>query len=603
MIKRLFFVFLDLLVVLALASLVAVPAVAQLVEKPDLQGQNASRAMVTTLGSTVARSLAERFADTVNAADFGAKPTNSDNTAAFNAAVAAMKLKGGGCVKINQGWYQVAGTITLPDGVGLCGHGNTVYAIGTQLLGTGPSGQVLIDIGTGSDNPMNNVVQDITISFNLPQSAGAGIRVRNAVAPLLQRLTFYTNWYEAIVLSGTVPSPGISSRDYYLREIIMYGSPTGHRGVWVGAPQGGQPSSVINLVMEDVTVGGVNPGSTVDAFYLQNVGGVQVFGGETRAVGRGLVIAPGDNETVDGVLWSGTYFDGSLGGAGIAIVPTGSPGCNPYAHPTKLPLCGRASQIQMVNARPSYALGGVGMLFDSSGGGTINGFFGANVNAGLNFAEGIKIVGSNTKQIHFANSSISYNNVSNTGKSGVYIGNGVSHVTFNGGCASTCSTQHQATVNYQTYGIEIAAGASDYIIQGMDLTNNVTGAVSNSGDNLRWSIFNNLGIAESIMSGRVRIYDRGTADYSVIVDGINNPSGGAAIRLEGDGASTPSKTIRAHQGELQITNSALSAVIAKISDSGKLTLSAGITTVLPTTCSGQPTGTLWNDTGTVKVCP
>jgi hypothetical protein len=47
---------------------------------------------------------------------------------------------------------------------------------------------------------------------------------------------------------------------------------------------------------------------------------------------------------------------------------------------------------------------------------------------------------------------------------------------------------------------------------------------------------------------------------------------GANIRLEGDGVTTPNKTIRAHAGVLQIMNNAYSASLFGLTDAGDLTL-------------------------------
>ena len=478
--------------------LVAGTAAAQLVEKPPLQLQDVTRALVRIFGGTVDRPLSERFADTLNAADFGAKPSNTDNTTAINAAVAALSAGAtrGGCVVLNKGIFAVSGTITLPSGVSLCGSGNQIWEPGTRLNGTGASGQILIDIGNGSDNPHYNVVQDLAIDFANPQSAGVAVRVRNGVRITLQRLTFIKNYYDGIALSGDTTQPSTNSYDYRLSDIRMQNfTSTVRRGIWVGAPRNGNPSTVINLTLENITTSGI-----VDGVYLQNVGGVQGCAGCELAGGsRGLVIAPGDNETVDGVLWQGSFLDGNNLN-GLAIVPTGSGGCVPYTSNTA-PLCGRASQMSFINARPAFTLNGPGALLDSSGGGLVTGINFIGLESGLNAQEGLKVTGSRTKYINLVGSKISYNNTSNAGKAGVYIGAGVTNVTSNGGCVSTCSTQHPLTVNRQAYGFEIASGASNYIIQGMDLTNNVSGAISNTSTNLAWSLLNNLGTGESIVPG------------------------------------------------------------------------------------------------------
>ncbi len=52
---------------------------------------------------------------------------------------------------------------------------------------------------------------------------------------------------------------------------------------------------------------------------------------------------------------------------------------------------------------------------------------------------------------------------------------------------------------------------------------------------------------------------------------------GANIRLTGNGATTPSKTIRASSGELQVVNNAYSTVILSLTDAGNLTAVGNVT--------------------------
>jgi hypothetical protein len=74
-------------------------------------------------------------------------------------------------------------------------------------------------------------------------------------------------------------------------------------------------------------------------------------------------------------------------------------------------------------------------------------------------------------------------------------------------------------------------------------------------------------------------------DPGVGVGGAPGPSGltisgstanGAGLRLLGNGATTPSKWIRARNGVLEILNSAYSAVIASLTDSGSLVTASSI---------------------------
>lgn len=578
------------LTVLVLAS----SALAQLVEKLDLQGQMTSRSVVTATGTTTSRSLADRFADSVNAADFGAKTSIADNTAAINAAAMALSARGtkGACIKFGEGTYRVAGTITLPSSVSLCGIQKAKTdsgAIGTLLWGTGSNGQILIDIGNGSDNPNFNMVKDITIGFANTQSLGAGVRVRNGHNITLRDLVFGLNVHDSIVLMG-----GPGQYNYFLSDIEIL---AGRRGVWVGAPVSGKSALVQNVTLRNVSVGNVSDAG----FYLQNVGGLQgCIGCETLSTARGLVIAPGNNEKVEGILWHGGFLDHNTNG-GLVIAPTGS-ACTMWTS-NALPLCGMASQISFVNVRPSYSVGSMGVLIDSTGGGLVKGISFTNLEAGLNYAEGVKILGSNTSQIHFVNPRISYNNVGNADKSGLYVGSGVTGVSVVGGCASTCSQQHPDTVNRQTYGLQFASGASYWTVMGVNLTSNVAGPISYDTNEVNKSILGNIGVGDQIAQGPFRVIDTTTGNAGLVVDGTLNTMSGGSIWLRGDGVSTPNKWIRAHQGEVQIVNDASSAIIARISDAGKLTLKGGITASIPTSCSGQPPGTFWNDGGTVKVCP
>jgi hypothetical protein len=68
---------------------------------------------------------------------------------------------------------------------------------------------------------------------------------------------------------------------------------------------------------------------------------------------------------------------------------------------------------------------------------------------------------------------------------------------------------------------------------------------------------------------------------------ISNPgANGVAIKLTGDGATTPSKYIRVNGGNFQIINSGYSAVPFSMSDAGNLAISGGFTAVGTVTAPG-----------------
>ena len=72
-------------------------------------------------------------------------------------------------------------------------------------------------------------------------------------------------------------------------------------------------------------------------------------------------------------------------------------------------------------------------------------------------------------------------------------------------------------------------------------------------------------------AGALKLGGNGSIQSLWIVD--TSASTGANIRLDGDGATTPSKYIRAKSGNLEIANSAYSAVIATLTDAGIFTAS------------------------------
>lgn len=82
-------------------------------------------------------------------------------------------------------------------------------------------------------------------------------------------------------------------------------------------------------------------------------------------------------------------------------------------------------------------------------------------------------------------------------------------------------------------------------------------------------------LASPTFTGTVSITN--TSGNSLIVNGSGNSSSGAQFFLQGNGATTPNKYLRAFNGQLQCVNSANSVVICTLDDSGNLTLAGGIT--------------------------
>jgi hypothetical protein len=82
-------------------------------------------------------------------------------------------------------------------------------------------------------------------------------------------------------------------------------------------------------------------------------------------------------------------------------------------------------------------------------------------------------------------------------------------------------------------------------------------------------------LASPTFTGTVTITN--TSGNSLIVNGSGNSGSGAQFFLQGNGATTPNKYIRAFNGAFQIVNSANSATPMSMDDAGNVTFSGGVT--------------------------
>ena len=103
-------------------------------------GSDNSTKIATT--AQVQAAIAAAASYQVNVVTYGASTGATDNTSAFQAAADAVSASGtkGGCVFVPQGTWNLAGTVTLNTGVGICGAGWSkpdTAGIGTVLRGTG----------------------------------------------------------------------------------------------------------------------------------------------------------------------------------------------------------------------------------------------------------------------------------------------------------------------------------------------------------------------------------------------------------------------------------------------------------------------------------
>jgi len=137
---------------------------------------------------------------------------------------------------------------------------------------------------------------------------------------------------------------------------------------------------------------------------------------------------------------------------------------------------------------------------------------------------------------------------------------------------------------------------------GLPLTTGVTGTlpVANGGTGVTTStgsgnnalsasptFTGTLTAALAAFTGDVTMTQNTASTGSLVI--TNTGVNGANLRLTGDGATTPSKTIRATGGALQIINNAYSAAIFSLGDTGAITVTGALTyggVTLANSCTG-----------------
>lgn len=201
---------------------------------------------VLASGTSTARPPADRFAETANVRDFGAKGDGTtDDTAAIQAAVnstltglppffSPVSASNGGKVFLPAGSYKVTAPIALKRGVSICGASKE----SSRLLNFG-TGSVLVYADNGRDIPDEVTVRDLAIIQDSGTVAlsGAGIDVGpgpaavQAVTMHVQRVLVNGTFYGIRLQAGI----GCSVRDSIVERTENHGiyiqfggaSPTG----------------------------------------------------------------------------------------------------------------------------------------------------------------------------------------------------------------------------------------------------------------------------------------------------------------------------------------------------------------------------------------
>jgi hypothetical protein len=138
---------------------------------------------VTSTGSTVARTLSERFSDVVNILDFGASPDADpeDNSTAIQAALdyAAGKAR----VFIPAGEFLVDATLIVPSDSYIFGFNS--YSSVIKMASSVGRDTTVIRTGTRGSQKRNIVIEDITVDFNRDRwTVTGGERELDGATPL-----------------------------------------------------------------------------------------------------------------------------------------------------------------------------------------------------------------------------------------------------------------------------------------------------------------------------------------------------------------------------------------------------------------------------------
>jgi hypothetical protein len=257
------------------------------------QPGDADAARVRARGSPIARTLADRFADTVSVADFGAVGSGEDETAAIRAALAA----GAGKRVLfppPMVRYRVSGTLTVPSS--------------TVVEGAGPGG-VELEVPASADFPVLDVdgATRVTIrGFRLTVATGAptrgiayAVRVRGSAADVLVEGVEATGFVRGFDVAGEEGSSPGTARRITLRKCVAAASPS----------QFGFNADDVDLLLFDDCHAHDN---WLDGFKLRKrTRNVTISGGSGNRNGIGFL--------TDTARYAGDGLDAYAGGDGFVV--------------------------------------------------------------------------------------------------------------------------------------------------------------------------------------------------------------------------------------------------------------------------------------------
>ena len=484
------------------------------------------------------RSVTSKLQDNVSVLDFaGVDPTGvADSTTGEQAAINAVCAAGGGTLVFPAGTFKTSSLSLTCSNIQIRGAGLAA----TTINATTTSANVFAFSGVS-----NQGIRDLSITYKVTPTAGAAISVvglRNFTADRLR----ITGAYKGIYIGGgviqyftnleiinTVATTGVGiyftgfGNDQFLKNIVL------------DNPAGAQPLAGIRV-------------NNTNAIWMDSVDAIHA--------GTGLLIDPqGASDYISWLFVSNSAFDTGTGD-GISLSPANA-----------------SALIKGVTFTGTWTATNTLMGVRISGVGIVDGvrFVGhRSFNNGQSgfFVNGT--AGGGTRiNLSFTGCDVSGNSITPSSTySGFDIGAGISGFSI----TNSRSGQMANFANTQARGIIVNSGTSNnYIISGNDLRGNLTNSLLEGGTGTNKTIANNIGDTEilSSVSGINVNSARGSAGSLVVTDKTES---GSNLKLIGNGATTPSKSIRVNGGTLQVVNDAYSAVLMQITDAGRFSVNSGI---------------------------
>lgn len=428
----------------------------------------------------VSRLTSSKLKDTVSVKDFGAVGDGTtDDTAAFNAAIAAVAaLSGGGLVIVPTptNVYKITSVITVPSNVTVRGQGTATIMI------------------TGSGFNAFNVtgsyagVENLNFQSASQRSSGIAVAILGSTRDNFVRRCQFANqfygitvgsavitWIEDCEIMNTAPTTGIgidiqSGNDTYVRGVVMDGSPSSQplcglrilnsQGVWV-----------------------------TDCDFIHQGIGVSISPSSLQATWLFFNNVACDTGSVDGWQISAT-------GTGI-VRGVFMTGCWSSTNDLR------------------------GLLIQQAAGASVDGVFMSNCHLLNNGRQGLLALAGPTG-VYLSSSVIAGNSRLS---SGTYAGADFqSNCTYFGVQNSRIGTT-MGFANSQAYGVLVNLGTSDnYTISGNNLSGNITAGASDGGSGTNKFVSQNIGYAtQSKGSANIAV----GASTSVVTHGLPvTPSGG-----------------------------------------------------------------------------